>query len=61
MIDCLNKGSEALLSWYALNGLVVMKTLFEKKEIYMYITQHLGSKKWYCIDHNIMREVGAMM
>ena len=47
---------EALLSWCALNSLVVMNTMFEKKNIHKYTWQHPGSKQWHCIDYIIMRQ-----
>ena len=37
---------EALLSRCALNNLVVLKTVFQKKDIYKVTWQHLGSKQW---------------
>ncbi len=52
----MNESSEALLSWCALNGLVVMNTMYEKKRIHKYTWQHPGSKQWHCIDHIIMRQ-----
>ena len=52
----MNESGEALLSWCALNGLVVMNTMYEKKQIHKYTWQHPGSKQWHCIDHIIMRQ-----
>ena len=52
----MNERGEALLSWCALNGLVVMNTTYEKKQIHKYSWQHPGSKQWHCIDHIIMRQ-----
>ncbi len=52
----MNESGEALLSWCALNGLVVLNTMYEKKGIHKYTWQHPGSKQWHCIDHLIMRQ-----
>ena len=52
----MNESGEALLSWCALNGLVVMNSMYEKKRIHKYTWQHPGSKQWHCIDHIIMRQ-----
>ena len=41
----MNESGEALLSWCALNGLVVMNTMYEKKRIHKYTWQHPGSKQ----------------
>ena len=51
-----NESGEALLSWCALNGLVVMNTMFEKKKIHKYTWQHPRSKQQHCIDYVIMRQ-----
>ena len=40
----INESGEALLSWCALNSLVVMNTTFEKKNIHKYTWQHPGCK-----------------
>ena len=55
-VGCRNESGEALLSWCALNGLVVMNTMFEKKKIHKYTWQHPRSKQWHCIDYVIMRQ-----
>ena len=55
-VGCRNESGEALLSWCALNGLVVMNTMFEKKKIHKYTWQHPASKQWHCIDYVIMRQ-----
>ena len=52
----MNESGEALLSFCALNELVIMNTTFEKKDIHKYTWQHPGSKKWHCIDYVIMRQ-----
>ena len=52
----MNESGEALLTFCALNGLAIMNTTFEKKEVYMYTWQHPGSKQWHCIDYVIMRQ-----
>jgi hypothetical protein len=52
----INESGEALLSWCASNGLVVMNTVYEKKDIHKFTWQHPGSKQWHCIDHIIMRQ-----
>ena len=46
----------ALLTFCAVNGLTVMNTWYEKKEIYKYTWQHPGSKMWHCIDYILMRQ-----
>ncbi len=51
-----NVNGEALLSWYAQNGLAVMNTMFQKKRIHQYTWQHPGSKQWHCIDYILMRQ-----
>lgn len=33
-----------------------MNTMFVKKNIHKYTWQHLGSKKWHCIDYVILRQ-----
>ena len=50
----INESGEALLSWCALNSLVVMNTTFEN--IHKYTWQHPGCKQWHCIDYIIMRQ-----
>ena len=55
-VGLMNTSGEALLAWCLLNGLVVMNTVFEKKEIHKYTWQHPGSKRWHCIDYIIMRQ-----
>ena len=55
-VGLMNTSGEALLAWCSLNGLVVMNTVFEKKEIHKYTWQHPGSKRWHCIDCIIMRQ-----
>ena len=45
-----NDSGEALLSWYAQNGLAVMNIMFQKKKIHQYTWQHPGSEEWHCID-----------
>ena len=47
----MNESGEALLSFCALNELVIMNTTFEKKDIHKYTWEHPGSKKWHCIDY----------
>ena len=50
----MNESGEALLSFCALNELVIMNTTFEKKDIQYvskYTWEHPGSKKWHCIDY----------
>ena len=37
---------------YALNGLSVMNTWFEKRDIYKYTWQHPSSKRWHYINYN---------
>ena len=41
----MNESGEALLSFYAVNELVIMNTTFEKRNIHKYTCQHPGSKK----------------
>ena len=54
----MNASGEALLSWCALNGLVILNTscFFEKKCIHKYTWQHPGSKQGYCEDYVLMRQ-----
>ncbi len=52
----MNSSGEELLAWCSLNSLVVMNTMFEKKEIHKCTWQHPGSKSWHCIDYIIMRQ-----
>ena len=52
----MNESGEALLSFCAVNELVIMNTTFEKRNIHKYTWQHPGSKKWHCIDYVIMRQ-----
>ena len=33
-VGCINESGEALLFWYAQNGLVVMNTVFQKKRMH---------------------------
>ena len=44
------------LAFCAVNGLTVMNTWYEKKDIYKYTWQHPGSKMWHCIDYILMRQ-----
>ena len=39
-----------------LNGLNVMNTWYEKKDIYMYTWQHPGSNIWHYIDYILMKQ-----
>ena len=41
----MNESGEALLSFCAVNELVIMNTTFEKRNIHKYTWQHPGSKK----------------
>ena len=50
----MNENGEALLTFCALNELVIMNTTFKKKNIHKYTWQHPGSKQWHCIDYVIM-------
>ena len=50
-----NESGEALLSFCAVNELIITNTMFVKKEIHKYTWQHPGSKKWHCIDYILMR------
>ena len=50
-----NEAGTSLITFCALNGLTVMNAWFEKKDMYKYIWQHPGSKKWHCIDYILMR------
>ena len=45
----INENGESLLSFYALNELVIMNTTFGKKNIHKYTWQHPGSKKWHVL------------
>lgn len=45
-----NKRGEALVSFCARNETTIMNTCFEKN-IPKYTWQHLGSKKWHCVDY----------
>ena len=53
-VEKMNGNGESLLSFYALNELVIMNTTFEKK-LHKYTWQHAGSKKG-CIYYIIMRQ-----
>ena len=46
----MNEAGADLLSFCALNGLTIMNTCFEKKDIHKFTWQHPGSKQWQCID-----------
>ena len=50
----MNESGEALLSFCALNDVVIMNTTFEKEDIHEHTRQHPGSKRWHCIDYIIM-------
>ena len=52
----MNESGEHLLSFCAVNELVIMNTTFEKRNIHKYTWQHPTSKKWHCIDYVIMRQ-----
>ena len=52
----MNESGEALLSFCALNELVIMNTMFEKRNIHKFTWQHPGSKRWHCIDYIILRQ-----
>ena len=60
-IGKINGSGEALLSWCALNNLVVLNTVFQKKDIHKVTWQHPGSKQWHCIDYVIMRQSQRFM
>ena len=51
-----NEAGTSLLTFCALNGLTVMNTWFEKKDMCKYTWQHPGNKKWHCIDYNLMHQ-----
>ena len=55
-IGKMNESGEALLTFCAINELVIMNTTFEKKNIFKHTWQHPGSKQWHCIDYVIMRQ-----
>ena len=42
-------------SFCALNEMIIINTMFMKKEVYKYTWQHPGSKKWHCIDYILAR------
>ena len=44
-----NEAGVTLLSFCTLNGLSIMK-----KDMYKYIWQYPGTRKWYCIDYILM-------
>ena len=50
-----NESGEALLSFCAVNELIIMNTMFMKSEAHKYTWQHPGSKKWHCIDYILMK------
>jgi len=50
----MNESGKNLLSFCAMNELIVMNTLFEKSNVFKYTWQHLGTKHWHCIDSIIM-------
>ena len=51
-----NEAGVDLLSFCALNELVIMNTFFEKRSIHKHTWQHPGRKKWHCIDYVIMKQ-----
>ena len=51
-----NEAGLFLLSFCGTNGLTIMNTFFEKKDIYKQSWQHPGTKVWHCIDYVIMRQ-----
>ena len=50
----MNESGENLLSFCAMNELIVMDALFEKANVFKYTWQHPGMKHWHCIDYVIM-------